>query len=79
MASSLNMELENLSCSEEGEQWRAGGAEGSAFPAPVLCLFVRHARPSVMGVALPGRPALYSPEAPEPGITEPGITKRSAE
>lgn len=44
--------------------WRA-----QRFQAPVLCLFGRHALPSVMGVALPGRPALYSPEAQEPGIT----------
>lgn len=80
MASSLTMELKAFLVvlrkvsSGELEVRRA-----QRFQAPVLCLFVRHARPSVMGVALPGRPALYSPEAPEPGITEPGITKRSAE
>lgn len=70
MASSLNMELKTfLVVLREVSSGELEVQGPQHFQAPVLCLCVRHALPSVVGVALPGRPALYSPEAQEPGLT----------
>lgn len=73
MASSLNMELKTfLVVLRKVSSGELAVRRSQRFQAPVLCLFIRHALPSVMGGALPGRPALYSPEAQEPGITRGG-------
>lgn len=72
MASSLNMELENLSCSEEGEQWRARGAEGSRFQH--LCCACLAGTPALQSWAWPCQGGLPSiPQRPRSQASRGGV------